>query len=310
MTPRAVVAGSSPRALTLALALADRGHEVSLIVDDLHDRARTADLLMRAGRPGAIALQVDVKAAQGAALVIETEGRVPVLSALAHPGALAVGIGTGLPPGPGRAVIAIAAPPPDLGVIEVLPGSDPRILDLARDLGAVPVTVPAFLAPRLVAAIEDAVEALILEGSTPWEVDAAAEAMGFAPGPCAAQDLRGLDLTHGRHRREGHALPVLDRMVAEGRLGRKGGVGWYRYPGGGGRVIDPLIEDLAREEARFAGIAPRPIPDTEIRHRLRAALVGAARASAADPATLALVAAAALGLPAAQSRWLDPAAPG
>ena len=31
-------------------------------------------------------------------------------------------------------------------------------------------------------------------------------------------------------------------------------MGWYRYPGGGGAVIDPLIEDLIVEEARFAGI--------------------------------------------------------
>jgi len=48
-------------------------------------------------------------------------------------------------------------------------------------------------------------------------------------------------------------------MVQEGRLGKKVGVGWYRYPGGGGAVIDPLIEDLIHEEARFAGIVTRAI---------------------------------------------------
>jgi len=305
------VAGGGPRALTLALALGDCGHQVTLILDDAHDLARTADLLARAGRTGAVGLAVGAGAAAGAHLVIETEGRVQVLDAVARPGVLAVGLDAGLPPGPGRAVIAIAAPPPDLGVIEILAGSDPGAAALVRRLGATPVTVPRFIAPGLLAAVEDAAEALIFEGSTPWEVDAAAEALGFAPGPCAAQDRRGLDQAHTRHRRDGHPLPVLARMVAEGRLGRKAGVGWYRYPGGGGHVIDPLIEDLAREEAHFAGLTPRAVTDAEIRERLRAALGQAARATGAEPAALALVAKAALGLtPGAVAEWLDPAAPG
>lgn len=46
--------------------------------------------------------------------------------------------------------------------------------------------------------------------------------------------------------------PILGRMVAEGRIGKVGGVGYYRYPGGGGAVVDPLIEDLILEEAYYA----------------------------------------------------------
>jgi 3-hydroxyacyl-CoA dehydrogenase len=195
-------------------------------------------------------------------------------------------------------VLDTAAPPPAIGLVEILAGSDPRAEGLARRLGALPVTVPNFTGARLIAALEDAAEALVFEGSTPWEVDAAAEAFGFDLGPCAAQDLRGLDIAYARHRATGHALPVVDRMVPEGRLGRKGGVGWYRYPGGGGRVIDPLVEDLAREEAHFAGVTPRAISDSEIAARLSGALLRAAKGLVAEPGVIDLLSVLACGFPA------------
>ncbi len=65
-------------------------------------------------------------------------------------------------------------------------------------------------------------------------------------------------------------------MVAEGRLGRKVGVGWYRYPGGKGKVVDPLIEDLVREEAHFAKVERREFTDEDIRHRLLLAMINEA----------------------------------
>ena len=67
-----------------------------------------------------------------------------------------------------------------------------------------------------------------------------------------------------------------DRMVAEGRLGKKTGVGWYRYPGGGGKVVDPLIEDLVREEAHFAGVSRSEYDGDTIRHRLLLAMINEA----------------------------------
>jgi 3-hydroxyacyl-CoA dehydrogenase len=41
-------------------------------------------------------------------------------------------------------------------------------------------------------------------------------------------------------------------MIELGKLGRKTSAGWYRYPGGGGKVEDPIVADLAIEEAHFA----------------------------------------------------------
>ncbi|WP_299048349.1 3-hydroxyacyl-CoA dehydrogenase family protein [uncultured Tateyamaria sp.] len=96
-------------------------------------------------------------------------------------------------------------------------------------------------------------ERLVYLHSTPWELDEALVAWGYGLGPFEAQDLVGLD-TVLTARRADQVSPVLARMVAEGRLGKRYGWGYYRYPGGGGAVIDPLIEDLISEEAWFAKV--------------------------------------------------------
>mmetsp|Transcript_29107 Transcript_29107/g.56044 ORF Transcript_29107/g.56044 Transcript_29107/m.56044 type:complete len:156 (-) Transcript_29107:4183-4650(-) len=96
-----------------------------------------------------------------------------------------------------------------------------------------------------------ACEQLLMDHTNPWELDEALMAWGYSLGPCAAQDLAGLDVILAA-RGGDIPTPILPRMVAEGRLGKKASWGFYRYPGGGGAVTDPLIEDLILEEARFA----------------------------------------------------------
>jgi 3-hydroxyacyl-CoA dehydrogenase len=132
------------------------------------------------------------------------------------------------------------------------------------------------LAQRLSLRLGDAVEVLLLSGLAPWDLDAAMCARGSTRGPLETQDLAGLEGAFTQRRRRAARLraagaavpatPAQDRMVAEGRLGKAAGVGWYRYPGGGGAVIDPLIEDLIAEEAHFArrsrpGVAPDAAAD-------------------------------------------------
>ncbi|WP_323034720.1 3-hydroxyacyl-CoA dehydrogenase family protein [Pararhodobacter sp.] len=327
----AAVAGGSPQALGFAVALAQAGVAVTLIEDDQHDAQRVRDTLARTKDAPGIAVAVGTQHQTTVALLVEASGanfeqRLQMLAdhrPMLAPGGLALSLGhdvmqtrrafEGPRIGP-LILIDTAAPPPQIGLIEILetPTAPPtqlaRAEGLARALGAVPLRTPTFLAAPLIARLEDCAEHLIYHGATPWEVDAALEAFGFDLGPCAAQDLRGLDLTTARHRAE-DALgtrhvptPVLDRMVTEGRLGRKGSVGWYRYPGGGGRVIDPLIEDLAREEAHFAGVTPQPIADSALRQRLLAALIAEATrllASGVPAAMIDLVATQATGFPAA-----------
>lgn len=108
---------------------------------------------------------------------------------------------------------------------------------------------------KVIAPLQDAFwqacEQMLIDHTNPWELDEALVAWGYGLGPCEAQDLVGLDVVLAE-RSGSTPAPILGRMVAEGRVGKKGGWGFYRYPGGGGAVIDPLIEDLIREEAHFA----------------------------------------------------------
>lgn len=137
-----------------------------------------------------------------------------------------------------------------------------------------------FVASRLSAKLYETLDTLLLEGSLPFEVDEALVAFGFSIGPYEAQDLSGLDAPYyerkqlkldGQQSCKASAIP--DRMVQEGRLGKKVGVGWYRYPGGGGAVIDPLLEDLIVEEAYFAKIKRRTITDQEVVSRVVSSLI-------------------------------------
>ena len=60
---------------------------------------------------------------------------------------------------------------------------------------------------------------LLYHHTNPWELDEALEAFGYAIGPCLAQDHLGL--AQVLTRRQGQPGPLLPRMVAEGRLGKK-----------------------------------------------------------------------------------------
>jgi len=117
-----------------------------------------------------------------------------------------------------------------------------------------------------------ACEQMLFVHTNPWELDAALTAWGYGLGPCEAQDLIGLDDV--LRARSEPATPVLPRMVSEGRLGKKTGWGFYRYPGGGGAVIDPLIEDLIHEEARFAGQEREELEGLALVARLHDAIGG------------------------------------
>ncbi len=141
-------------------------------------------------------------------------------------------------------------------------------------------------------------EALLFHHTNPWELDEALTAWGYDMGPCEAQDLLGLDrvLARGPDRE----VPILPRMVAEGRMGKQGGVGYYRYPGGGGAVIDPLIEDLILEEAWFARVTRSELSDAVLVAEMHAALLAACRmllAQGVPRAALAMALAKGLHLP-------------
>ena len=158
--------------------------------------------------------------------------------------------------------------------------------DLARKLGKIPVLAgvcDGFIGNRILARYREAADILLMDGTNPWELDEAMVEFGYAMGPYEAQDLSGLDIAFANRKRlapmrdpNRRYILISDRMVEEGRLGRKTGVGWYRYPGGSGPVIDPLIEDLIREEAYFAKVERGEYDAPEIKRRLLLAMINEA----------------------------------
>ena len=96
-------------------------------------------------------------------------------------------------------------------------------------------------------------------------------------GPLAVRDLAGNDV--GFMIRKGRRLPaderfspILERLVAAGRLGQKAGRGFYRYEGRT-RIADAEVVTLIENVSRELGIKRRQIPDEEILERLLHPLV-------------------------------------
>ncbi len=123
--------------------------------------------------------------------------------------------------------------------------------------------------------------ALAEEGIPPARVDAVMKAFGFPMGPFAMSDLSGIDvawhIAKSRGDEGASRTRVLDRLVEMKRLGQKSMAGYFKYDKAVGKgrepIPDPEIEALFAEEARRAGVAPRPADDDEIRDRLLYALV-------------------------------------
>lgn len=301
---RAVVLGEGGGAPGWARALAGLASEVVWLVPDEDDASRLGEMLAqqvaRTGRAPGFTLGADPGAARGADLLILADA-APALAVaiepMLAPGAVVVAAGD-------RAMLmaqseALARPeflvgvhlPPPASLTtlaEILPGpatgrvARERALALVAQMRRIAVALPAGLdcpSLALIGRLWEEADALLLTGATPWEMDEALAAAHWpSPGPCLRQDLAGLDVACALRRRHARltgrpVAPIAPRMLAEGRLGLRGGVGWYRYPGGGGPVIDPLMEDMCAEEAHFAALARRVVSDDEVVARLTLAVI-------------------------------------
>jgi 3-hydroxyacyl-CoA dehydrogenase len=149
------------------------------------------------------------------------------------------------------------------------------VMALGRTLGKIPVLAgncDGFIGNRMLMFYGSEAEYLLEEGATPEQIDRVMEGFGFAMGPLAVRDLAGNDV--GFLIRKGRKLPaderwspILERIVAAGRLGQKTGKGFYRYEGRT-RIIDPEVTALIENVSRELGIRRRTIPDEEILDRL------------------------------------------
>jgi len=139
-------------------------------------------------------------------------------------------------------------PVPVMQLVEIVRGLETSdatyetIYRLAEALGKTPVTVndaPGFVSNRVLMPMINEAIYCVMEGvASPEDVDRVMKlGMNHPMGPLALADLIGLDVCLGimevLHRELGEdkyrPCPLLRKMVAAGRLGRKTGRGFYEY---------------------------------------------------------------------------------
>jgi 3-hydroxyacyl-CoA dehydrogenase len=158
-------------------------------------------------------------------------------------------------------------------------------LKLAKQLNKIGVVVGncfGFVANRMLAYYMREAYLLLEEGASVSQIDEALTCFGYPVGPFGMQDIAGIDVgwrirqhlkSTGKTRAEGPQSAVPDRLYELGRYGQKTGAGWYRYePGSRTRIPDPLVEEVAAEEAAARGVTRRAVTDDEIIARIMTAL--------------------------------------
>jgi len=160
-------------------------------------------------------------------------------------------------------------------------------LAVGRKLKKLPVLTGnafGFVGNRLYAAYRRQCEFMVEEGASPEQVDAALEAFGFAMGQFAVADLSGLDIAWRMRQAQAATrdpaaryVHIADRLCEAGRLGRKTGAGYYRYPEGTSRQqVDPAVVELIAKARSDKGITPRELGAEEIQRRVMLTLVNEA----------------------------------
>lgn len=174
-------------------------------------------------------------------------------------------------------------------LVEVIRGSRSSeaavatVYRLAVRTGKVPVVVgdgPGFLVNRILGPYLNEAGHLLAEGGTVEEIDNAARTFGMPMGPLRLMDEVGIDVVRHAgevlHEAFGARLePAAPLLALRGtdRLGRKGGVGFYRYEKGKEAGVDPGIYEVLGPS-----VPPlrTPLDPREIRARLVLAMANEA----------------------------------
>ncbi|UMA66223.1 3-hydroxyacyl-CoA dehydrogenase NAD-binding domain-containing protein [Roseivivax marinus] len=222
----------------------------------------------------------DYAALSGAELVIEavfeqtdlkrdlTSAVLPHLSAdtivASNTSTISINTLAGALPDPDRFIgLHFFSPVDRMPLVEIITGSKTSdatlaaALDFTMQLGKTPIVVntsPGFFTSRIFCTYIDEAMAMLAEGVAPALIENAARMIGAPVGPLAVTDEVSLDLQKkvidqaeadkldARFLR-GHAKPVVERMVALGRLGRKTGAGFHDFPEDGPKRLWPGLAE-------------------------------------------------------------------
>jgi 3-hydroxyacyl-CoA dehydrogenase len=159
--------------------------------------------------------------------------------------------------------------------------------DLGRRLRKIAVRAgvcDGFIGNRILNSYRTAADHMVLDGASPFDIDAAVTEFGFAMGPFAVSDLAGLDIGRAmRKRRAATRDPrervgrYADKLCEAGHFGRKTGKGFYLYKTGerSGTPNRDVLKIIAAER-KDRGITPRGFAPAEIVRRYLAAMVNEA----------------------------------
>ncbi len=159
---------------------------------------------------------------------------------------------------------------------------------LGKRLGKVSVRAgvcDGFIGNRILSSYRTCADHMVLDGASPFQIDAALTRFGFAMGTYAVSDLAGLDIgwaARKRKREAGQDPRVRDSFYADklceaGHFGQKTGKGYYVYEKGKrGGEPNPEVLGLIEAERAAQNISPREFTDAEIVRRYMVAMVNEA----------------------------------
>jgi 3-hydroxyacyl-CoA dehydrogenase len=156
--------------------------------------------------------------------------------------------------------------------------------ELAKKLRKTPVRAgvcDGFIGNRVLAVYRSAADAMMEDGASPYQIDAAVRAFGFPMGPFQVVDLAGGDIGWAARKRRAATrnpaaryVQIADRLCERGWFGQKTGRGFYLYSEGSrSGAPDPEVEAIIDAERVRAGITPRNFTDEEIVRRYMAAMI-------------------------------------
>ena len=168
------------------------------------------------------------------------------------------------------------SPVAKMPLVEVIPhaGTAPRAtartVRFGRKMGKTVIVVadrPGFWVNRILTPYLNEAGRLLLEGVPIEVIDRTMTSFGFPVGPVTLLDEVGLDVAQKAagvmHAAFGERLvpaEVVGRMIADGRLGRKSGKGFYLYEDGRKDDVDDKVYDLL-------GVKPLPEVSREMVHK-------------------------------------------
>ncbi|OUS37104.1 3-hydroxyacyl-CoA dehydrogenase [Rhodobacterales bacterium 56_14_T64] len=158
---------------------------------------------------------------------------------------------------------------------------------LGKMLGKITVRAgvcDGFIGNRILSTYRTCADHMILDGASPYQIDAAMTAFGFAMGPFEVADLAGLDIGWAVRKRLAptrdprERVPSFpDKLCEEGHFGQKTGKGYYVYEAGKrGGTPNPEVQGLIDANRTELGITPRDFSDEEITRRYMCAMVNEA----------------------------------